>query len=44
MIDLYTWPTPYGWKLAIALEELELPYEAHMLNVSKRNSIRNGSN
>ena len=34
MIDLYTWPTPYGWKLAIALEELELLNEAHVLKLS----------
>ena len=44
MIDLYTSPTPNGWKVAIALEELELPYEAHVLNLSGKNSIRNGSN
>ena len=26
MIDLYYWPTPNGWKISIALEEMELPY------------------
>jgi GST-like protein len=26
MIDLHYWPTPNGWKIAIALEEMELPY------------------
>ncbi len=35
MIDLYTSPTPNGWKVAIALEELELPYETHVLNLSE---------
>ncbi len=25
-IDLYYWPTPNGWKISIALEELDLPY------------------
>jgi GST-like protein len=25
MIDLYYWPTPNGWKITMALEELELP-------------------
>ena len=28
MIDLYTSPTPNGWKASITLEELELPYES----------------
>jgi len=27
MIDLYYWPTPNGWKISIALEELELKYK-----------------
>ncbi|MBT4487063.1 MAG: glutathione S-transferase [Rhodospirillaceae bacterium] len=35
MIDLYTSPTPNGWKVAIALEELELPYETHVLNLGE---------
>ena len=26
MIDIYYWPTPNGWKVSIALEELELTY------------------
>ena len=36
MIDLYTSPTPNGWKVAIALEELELPYTTHFLILSER--------
>ena len=35
MIDLYTSPTPNGWKVAIALEELELPYQTHILQLSE---------
>ena len=35
MIDLYTSPTPNGWKVAIALEELELPYQTHVLVLSE---------
>jgi len=26
VIDLYYWPTPNGWKVSIALEEMGLPY------------------
>ena len=36
MIDFYTSPTPNGWKVAIALEELELPYKTHVLNLSEK--------
>ena len=36
MIDLYTAATPNGWKVAIALEEMQLPYEVHLLNLSER--------
>jgi glutathione S-transferase len=33
MIDLYTAPTPNGHKASIALEELGLPYEVHVINL-----------
>jgi len=33
MIDLYTSPTPNGWKASVTLEELELPYEVHAINL-----------
>ena len=33
MIDLYTSPTPNGWKASITLEELEIPYEVHTINL-----------
>ena len=36
MIDFYTAPTPNGWKVAIALEEMELLYTPHVLNLSER--------
>ncbi len=35
MIDLYTAPTPNGWKASVTLEELDLPYEAKLVNLSK---------
>ena len=33
MIDLYTAPTPNGWKASVTLEELEIPYEVHVVNL-----------
>lgn len=33
-IDLYYWPTPNGWKISIALEEMEIPYNLHLINIS----------
>ena len=35
MYDLYTWGTPNGRKVSIMLEELELPYEVHTVNITK---------
>jgi glutathione S-transferase len=35
MIDLYTSPTPNGWKASITLEELEIPYEVHPIDLGK---------
>ncbi|WP_366552523.1 glutathione S-transferase family protein [Aquibaculum sediminis] len=34
-IDLYTWSTPNGYKVSIALEELGLPYNVHPINITK---------
>ncbi|KQM99353.1 glutathione S-transferase [Sphingobium sp. Leaf26] len=34
MIEFYTASTPNGWKVAITLEELALPYEVHALDLS----------
>lgn len=33
MIDLYTAPTPNGWKISIALEEMNLPYHVIPLDL-----------
>ncbi len=32
-IDLHYWPTPNGWKISIALEEMGLPYQVHYVNI-----------
>lgn len=32
-IDLYFWPTPNGWKISIALEEMGLSYKTHLINI-----------
>jgi len=34
-IDLYFWPTPNGWKISIALEEMKLAYTTHLINIGK---------
>ena len=33
MIELYTAPTPNGYKASIALEEMEIPYNVHVINL-----------
>lgn len=35
MIDLYTWPTPNGVKVAVMLEETGLPYTVHPVNIGE---------
>ena len=35
MIDLYTSPTPNGWKASVTLEELQIAYETHAIDLSK---------
>lgn len=32
-IELWYWPTPNGWKVSIALEEMSLPYELKPVNI-----------
>ena len=35
MIDLYFWATPNGKKISVALEELELAYKVHPINIGR---------
>lgn len=39
-IDLYFWPTPNGHKLTIALEEMELPYQVHLINIGRGDQFK----
>ncbi|WP_299415050.1 glutathione S-transferase N-terminal domain-containing protein [uncultured Sulfitobacter sp.] len=32
-IDLYYWPTPNGWKISVALEEMGLPYQTRLIDI-----------
>jgi len=34
-IELYFWGTPNGYKVSIMLEELEIPYKVHMIDIYK---------
>ncbi len=34
-IELWYWPTPNGWKVSIALEEMGLAYEVRPLNIGR---------
>ncbi len=41
-IELYYWPTPNGWKISIALEEMGLPYEVRLVNIGKGEQFEPG--
>ena len=34
-IDLFTWATPNGWKASCTLEELQMPYTLHPVDIMK---------
>ena len=40
MIDVWTWPTPNGHKVHIALEELGLPYTVVPINIGKGDQFK----
>ena len=39
-IELHYWATPNGHKISIALEEMGLPYELHLVNIGKGEQFR----
>lgn len=39
MIDLYTWSTPNGVKISIALEEMELAYQVFPINIMENDQF-----
>ena len=41
MIELYTSSTPNGWKASATLEELEIPYNVHAINLSNQTQKEN---
>jgi len=40
MIDLYTWPTPNGFKASIMLEETDLPYRVVPIDINTGDQFR----
>ena len=39
-IELYTWNTPNGRKISVALEEMGLPYTVHPVNIAQGRAIQ----
>ncbi len=39
-IDLYFWPTPNGFKVTIYLEELDIPYTVHPINIGQGDQFK----
>lgn len=40
MYDLYTLGTPNGWKASIMLEELQLPYDVHRIDITQGDQFK----
>lgn len=40
MIDLFFWPTPNGYKISIALEEMGLPYTLKPVNIGRGDQFK----
>jgi glutathione S-transferase/GST-like protein len=41
-IELHYWPTPNGWKISIALEEMGLPYKVIPVNIGAGDQFKEG--
>ena len=41
-IEVYYWPTPNGWKVTIALEEMGLPYDIKPVNIGTGEQFEDG--
>ena len=39
-IDLHYWPTPNGWKIALALEEMDLPYAVRWVDIGQGDQFK----
>jgi len=39
-IELFYWPTPNGWKITIALEEMGLPYNLNLIDITKGDQFK----
>ncbi len=39
-IELFFWATPNGWKITIALEEMQLPYNLNLVDISKGDQFK----
>ena len=39
-IELYFWPTPNGYKITIALHEMDLPYNLKLVNIGKGDQFK----
>jgi GST-like protein len=42
MIDLHFWPTPNGWKISVALEEMGLAYRIVPVNIGRGEQFKPG--
>ncbi|MEM6307643.1 MAG: glutathione S-transferase N-terminal domain-containing protein, partial [Pseudomonadota bacterium] len=40
MIELYFWPTPNGWKISIALQEMGLPHNVNLIDIGNGDQFK----